>query len=53
MTSHAVLHEQAEHIDAPDRCSSTPKNLLHRGGRPPHHVNRNNVLAIPSMAVSR
>lgn len=29
-----VLHEQAEHMDAPDRCLSTPKNLLHRGGRP-------------------
>lgn len=29
-----MLHEKAEHMDAPGRCSSTRKNLLHRGGRP-------------------
>lgn len=29
-----VLREQAEHIDAPDRCSSSRRNCLHRRGRP-------------------
>lgn len=27
-SSHAVLREQAGHMDAPDRCSSTPKKPL-------------------------
>ena len=32
-SSHAVLREQAEHIDAPDRCSSPHKKLLRHGVR--------------------
>lgn len=33
-----MLREQTEHMDAPDRCLLTRKNLSHREGRPPHHV---------------
>ena len=30
-SSHAVLHEQAEHMDAPDRCSSLHKSSCTAG----------------------